>query len=511
LLKPFEQSALAQLAIFHGGCTLEAAEAVIDLEAFEDEPWVMDTVEALVDHSLLRRTEPLPGHSRYRMLESVREYATQKMGDDAAPVSLRHAQYFATFGSEEFVDSLDTHGGVQRCQKLRLEMENLVASVERAIAASEWELAAYCSLAVGAVFMLKGPLLDGIALLSGVPSERLASRLRARLLVQNGHLLHFSGQTPKALTHFEQALSIHREVGDRRAEGLVLGNLGGLHHEKGKVAEALTHYERSLAIAREVGNRRNEGHVLSKLGTLHKEQGRIAEALTHFEQAIAIAREVGNRRSECVVLGNLGGLHLEHGRIAEALTHYEQALAIAREVGDRRSEGLGLAGLGVLHQDQGRIAEALTHYEQAIAIQREMGNRRNEGVVLGNLGDLLYNDGDLSAAEQHLQQAIEIGDENFPAAAGAFRGTLALIRVENGALDEARALLERGDSQLRGVYALELAKLLCKRARVEQLAGDATAGSAALAEADTIAEEMQTGPDSDLGQELTKARTALAD
>ena len=98
----------------------------------------------------------------------------------------------------------------------------------------------------------------------------------------------------------------------------------------------------------------------------------------------------------------------------------------------------------------------------------------------------------------------------MPAAAACFRGILALIRCKSGAFDEARALLEKGDSQLRGVHAAELAKLLCKSARVEQLAGDTSAASTALAEAETIAETTEAGPDSDLGQELSKARTALA-
>jgi tetratricopeptide (TPR) repeat protein len=140
-----------------------------------------------------------------------------------------------------------------------------------------------------------------------------------------------------------------------------------------------------------------------------------------------------------------------------------------------------------------------------------MGDRRIEGFDLGNLGDLLYETGDFSAAKQHLQQAIEIGDETLPVAAAAFRGTLALISAESGALDEARTLLERGDSQLRGVHAPELAKLLCQRAQVEQLAGDNTAASAALSEAEAIVEELKLTPESSLAQQVSEARATLPD
>jgi tetratricopeptide (TPR) repeat protein len=198
------------------------------------------------------------------------------------------------------------------------------------------------------------------------------------------------------------------------------------------------------------------------------------------------------------------------GQMAKALTHCEQAIVIAREVGGRRGEGRALNNLGNVHLDQGRITEALTHYERAIAIAREVGDRRTEGINCGSLGVILHQNDDMLGADQHLQQAIEICDEALPPAAGDFRGTLALIRAESGALDEARTLFEKGDSQLRGVDAFELAKLLCVRAQVEQLAGDTGAASAALAEAETIAEEIRAGADSDLSQELTKARTALA-
>jgi predicted ATPase/serine/threonine protein kinase/Tfp pilus assembly protein PilF len=471
LLKPSEQSALAQLAIFRGGCTIEAAESVIDLERFDDAPWVVDTLQSLVDQSLLRRLEPLEGHSRYRMLESVREYAAGKLIDQTAAMGLRHAQYFATFGSEKFLDSLDSHGGVQRRERLALEIENLVAAAEGAIAAGQPDTAAWCGLAAGAIFELKGPYLDGVALLNRVPAENLEPELQALLILRRGVLLWHAGQIPAAAQHYEQ----------------------------------------SLAISRGAGNRSVEGRALAMLGILRFRQSKTAEALEAYEQALIAFRKIGNRRFESRLLHNLGLMHSTAGRPAKALAYYEQALVMTRETGDRRHKGLILGNLGLLHVQLGQTTEALTYYELALDTARETGNRRTEGIILGNLGDLRYNRGESHAAEQYLQHAIEIGDEVFPADAGCFRSTLALVCAEKGAVDEARILLEKGDSKLRGDEPSELAILLCRRARVEQLAGDASAASAALAEAETIAAELEVGPDSELGQELSKARTALAD
>ncbi|HCP48183.1 MAG TPA: hypothetical protein DIU15_19245, partial [Deltaproteobacteria bacterium] len=165
--------------------------------------------------------------------------------------------------------------------------------------------------------------------------------------------------------------------------------------------------------------------------------------------------------------------------------------------------------LASLYREQGRISEALEHYHQALAIARERGDRRSECVNVGNLGDLFLSQGDQLSAEAYLQDAIAVGDETWPVAAGAFRGSLALIRAQNEAFEEARILLAQGERQLRGVYKLELGKLLCKKAQVEHLAGEPTGAATALAEAQAIASELNVTPESELGQTLATARSVV--
>jgi len=472
---------------------------------------VMDVVEALVDHSLLRRVEPHPGHVRYRMLESIREYAAEKLGEEMARTALRHVQHFASFGDEAYAYSLDTHGGVQRRRVLALELENLLAGVDAGLAAGKPEGAAGCALAGSEVFEMHGPFSEGIALLRRVSGQSVRPATQARVFLETGLLLNYAGHPTEALEHHSQALAIAREVGDRRNEGMALGNVAGLDRKRRRIPEALEHYNQSLAIARDLGDRRGEGHNLGSLAVFHRDQGRIPEALAHLQQALAIHREVGNRRSEGLNLGNLAILHHQQGRIPEALEHFHQALAITREVGNRQGEGSTLGNLALLHHEQGRIPDALEHYNQALAIAREVGNRANEGITLGNLGDVLFSQNNLTAAEAHLRAAIGICDEAWPLAAGAFRGSLALIRAQQGAFDEARALLDRGEPQVRGVYKLELGKLLCKKAWVEHLAGDPAAAAAALAEAEAIDIELGAGPTAELGQLLTQARAAISE
>ncbi len=352
---------------------------------------------------------------------------------------------------------------MERRKLLAFELDNLLAGVDAALVSGELEVAAGCALAGAELFEMHGPFSDGIALLERVSGRSLFRGTQGRLFRKTGWLLHMAGRHTEALEHYEQALAIAREVGDRRGEGITLGNLA----------------------------------------PLHRAQGRLPEATEHYKRALAIAREVGDRRSEGVTLGNLFWLGYEQGRIPE---EREQALAIACEVGDRRNEGIILGNLGWLHREQGRIPEALEHYKQALAVAREVGNRRSEGAALGNLGDLLLSQGDLLSAGSRLREAIAISDQAFLVGAGAFRGSLALIRARQGAFDEARSLLVQGEAQLRSVHKPELGKLLCKKARVEHLAGDLDAAAAALNAAEALAVELSLSADSELGQALAVAR-----
>ena len=506
LLAPDEQATLLQLSVFRGGCTLEAAEAVVDLSAFDHEPWVMDTVEALVDMSLLRREEPREGYVRFRMFESIQAYAAEKLGNERTGALLRHATHFATFDQKE---SLYSHGSVEQRRRRALDLDNLIAGVESALAVGEPELAAHCGLAAFPVLRSNGPVATGAAIFETLSAQPLAHPSRAIVRSYEMYFAMVAGRPSDALLHGEHSLAMYRKAGDRRGEGRILANLGSLHVSLGHMADAVKYVEESLAIHQEVDDRVSENIAHGNLGILNRERGHPTQALANFEAALALSREMGNLLSEGMDLNRLGIFHMDHGRLEEASKHYEQAIVVSRKVGSRRGEGIVLGNFGILRMNQGRLEEATTHYEQAITIHREVGNLLDEALVVGQLATLLYYTGDFPVAEGHLQRAIEILDRIRPAAAGDCRGTLALIRADGGDLEAARALLQEGDAQLRGKSRRELAKLLSKRARVELLAGERAAASAALAEAEAIVEKLQVAGDSEVGQEISRAREAL--
>ncbi len=589
LLKPWEQAALAQCSVFRGGFDVEAAEAIVELESFDEAPWAVDVVTVLLDHSLLRVGEPIPGSERFGLYESIRVYASEKLQDQgpeaAASLKSRHAAYYSGLGRQEHIDSLYTHGGAEVRRKLLLELDNLSGAVEASLAANQLGTASLCTVATAVVSAMTGPFLERASLVGRVlDSDGLAPHDRARLLLAYGRLLRLGGLASDAATAYESSLVIARSLGarpiegevlkalglvrfnqgriqeaeefthaalecfralgSRRAEASLLSDLGALDRSQGRLQEALKHQEAALVLAREVGSRHVEAVALSNLGNLHMDQGHPQEAeqyytealsmqrelgdrqmegvvhgclavlcreqgrpeggLEHCLRGLSISREVGDRRNEGILLCSLGILHIEQGHVQQAMEAYQKALALNREVGDRRSEGNVLGTLALLHGRQGRIDQAVELHEASLAVAREVGNPHGEGLQLGNLGDLLLGEGDLDGAEPRLEEAIGICDSAWPAAAGAFRGSLALIRAERGQLDEARALLAQGEEQTRGIYAFELAKLLCKRAQIEQEAGEFERAQAARSEAEALAVELVVGPESELARLLSK-------
>ena len=523
LLTPWEQAALAQCSVFEGGFTLDAAEAVFDLSGWLDAPAAMDAVQALVDKSLLRTWNRAEA-GRYDLEEphfgmylSIHEYAAEKLlasgpGTQRA-ADERHGRHFARFGTEEALDALSRHGGVRRRRALALELDNLVSACHRAIRRGDGETAVATYRAAWAVLDLQGPFALGATLGAQVLAlDGMAAPLRATALVTRAVVSWRAGRMEETAAWLGQALTLAREVRDRRLEGSVLGYFGHIYREQGRMDDAREHLTAALSIAREVGDRPAEGPLLGSLGNLHLEQGRIEEARAHYEANLAIAREVGNRSVEGMMLGNLGNLYHEQGRTEEARAHYEANLAIAREVGNRRSEGIALGNLGNQLSEAGRIEEARAPCEAALAIARELGHRRHEGSVLGILGHLHFEQGRMEEARAHCGQARaihhEVGDRRFE---GINLRALAGIFLQQGRIGAAKVALSDAETLLKQVgNPIELAKTQCTRGRVEVASGELDLARAALAEAETVAAALGAGPDSELGHEIEKLRQALA-
>ncbi len=183
-------------------------------------------------------------------------------------------------------------------------------------------------------------------------------------LARLGLCAHGTGALDEAKALYTEALDLATSHGDARAEADVRKDLGSLCLQQGRFDEARAHYEDALA-CNSGGDRRLEGIVLGNLALLTQEQGDLDGALGFFRRAIAALRTLGDRPFEAHLVGYLAGLHHERGDLDEARTTYRQAIAMLREAGDIRLEGLFLAALGALEAASGDLGRAANAFEEA--------------------------------------------------------------------------------------------------------------------------------------------------
>ena len=501
LLSPAEKAALAQLSVFEGGFTLEAAEAVLDLSGAGETPWIVDAIHALVDKSFVR---PCDG-DRFDLLVSVQAYAAEHLqtpgrfagsGPTAMTAAqLRHVRWFGALGPARAIEG--------RCA----DLDNLVTACRRAEAQGDGDSAAGALEGAWAALSLHGPFRTGVDLAEEVCAlPGLGDRAAARALMTMADARVTLGNPGPAHALYESALARARAAGDRRCEALIGERIGVLLGYEGRTQEARAQYTSAARMARELGDRDLELLAINGLGGTAFAEGRMDEAQLHYEQALALAREVGDRRMQGNVLGNLGNVHTEAGRMSDAVARSEEALALARATGHRKLESSTLCNLGMMYAVLDRLPQAHAALGAALVEARELGHVRLESVVLCNLGIVLERMSRTDEARAHFRSALEITQAlRDPRFEGQYLGYLGLLHARQGEHDEARRCLESGEALLRKAadrYAL--AVLLAGRAEFHHRAGEEASAAESLAAAEAIAIEVGAGPASELGLALAR-------
>ncbi len=234
------------------------------------------------------------------------------------------------------------------------------------------------------------------------PQPSQAGLLYARLAYSCNTL----GKKEEALKYFVQALTLYRQIGDRKEEFEILNSLGSICADLGNRGDACKYIEEALVLSKEIGDHKEEAAVLNNLGKLCSLLGKREEALYYYQLALKMMREVDDQYGEGVVLNNLGKVYGDLGKQEEALSYYQQALDRRRQLADRWGEGVTLNNLGGFYDEWGNKVEALRCYQQALEIKRQLTDRWGEGVTLHNLGRLYDEWGDSVEALRWYQSAL---------------------------------------------------------------------------------------------------------
>lgn len=487
LLLQEERSALAQLSVFEGGFTIEAAEAVVAAPFGRPAILPLDLLQSLVDKSFVREVSD----DRFDLLQSVQEYGGQHLRSDgrfegsgpigALETEIRHSLYYGGFSELEVT--------ARGC----MDLDNVSIACRRAAQHGDCTSAARTLALAWSALELRGPFrlgLDLALLVSAMPG--LPMSLGAGALLIKGRALRALGRISEAAASFELALGAAREINDRRSESEALSKLGSLKTNAGQLEEASTHFHAGLALARAIGNRTLECELLNGLGTLHNSMGRIDAALSDYEQALDVARRLGNRRWEGGVLGNLGNVYYNEGRIGEARGAYDAGLVIAMELGNRQWEANTRCNLGLLDHLEGDHGGARRTLERSLQVARDIGYARLEAIVLCNLGMVESAADDPRIARRHFEGALSVsnalGDNLLH---GQTLGYLGLLCSRQGELAEGRLYLQRGQALLEATDdESSLAVFHCNAAQSFLISGDLEGAGSSLGSANAIARRM---------------------
>jgi serine/threonine protein kinase/predicted ATPase len=457
LLTPPEQAALAQLSVFRGGFTPDSAVEVLDLTAFAVAPLRLEVVAALHRKSLLTHTvaPELPRELRLGMLESVHEFAMQKLelGHGTAGARARHATHVLEIGQQSLA-KLGTERTEEGMNELIVERQNLTEVFERALSTlpptRESAHAALRSLSVlEPIIVRTGPYASHLALLDdalrvgrsvGVDAETLAIGLR-----QRGNAWRVRGRLTQAVEELTQSLTLARTTQNPSLLARVLTDLAVARFVSGNVDTALEGLEEALTLARQVDDRATLIETLAYAGIVRVARHEPVEAIVACDEALPLAREQGDRLNEARILGTMGSIFQDQGRLELAHAFLKDAVTRCQTIREVRLQGYFLGKLAHLQLERGELSRSYTTLQEALGLLSEVGDVRHEGLFLTYLASLEAVRGHSDAARTAIGSAkVRLDSVKDPLllTALALRNMTVELKAANASRTEAQALLD---------------------------------------------------------------------
>lgn len=404
MLAPGEQVLLQRLGVFIGGFDLGAVEAVCAAEPL-DPLDMLDLLAALADKSLLLAEPDGSGGTRYRMLDTLREYAREKLqatGGLPGTAAAHAAHYFglAKAGRQGLM-------GPQQAQwvaRLEAEHENLRAAAALALAGgTDPFIAVKMAVALQGFWILRGYVPEGRALVDAalaLPAVQAAPMAQAHALYVGAALAGVSGDSALAQRLLTDCLTLRRQLGHPVEVAATLSTRALARLQAGDTEGALADEGEALALFTAAGDRVGMAIGRLHLGQFQRALGCSDAARSHFGAALELALAIGHREVQAEAELGLGDCHFDDGDAVAAQAAWQRALAVAREAGDRRGATLAAHAMGRAALHARRLDEAQTLLGQAAADCRAQDMH---AVLLDVLDDLVR----LAAAQGRHAQALQ--------------------------------------------------------------------------------------------------------
>ena len=382
LLDDSEQVLLRRLAVF-SGWSLEMAEQICadaDLPAAA----VLDLIASLVDKSLVVVEPEALGQTRYRLLDTIRDYAAQRLADagEVAAIRarlrdyvLRVVEHNAAIGMALIPAPWSARVDVFR--RYDVDADNALGVLDQCLADGDAETGLRVCTAIRPCWLVRGSYAEGgewFDSFLGFAASRVPAGVRGPALIGRAQLA-LSSDPAGAESWARAGLELCRVAGGEVWTAVALNLLAEITLHTGRPAEAEALAGEALSLARSVGDRLSEGYALGTRAAAVAYRGSLREAQQLAEAAIAVMREIDHQWGVARTLLGLGELARLRGDADAARRSYLEALPVLREIDSRPETARCLAGLGRLAMDQGSIAQAREHLAESIRLSHATGAR----------------------------------------------------------------------------------------------------------------------------------------
>jgi len=459
LLPPAEQILFRRLAIFVGGWTLEAAESVCShaLTALSASSTVLrsddilNLMEQLINKSLVIREEG-QSESRYRMLETMRQYANEKLVESGESDALRDKQldYFLSL-AETAAPHLIRTEQLEWLAQLDADYENLRAALEWALSKETAELSLRLCAALGRYWYMRTFLLEGSKWLKSAlskisPTSTQAEKAaRVKALYEDAELAEQLDDLERMKTSAEKSFALAQEVSDKRDIAIARFEVANAFYRRGEDEKALplleqSHAEfqelndpywqlnsykwlseilarqgklkysektiRALELARKGGERLNLAEALFQYGARLYSLNRLDESIKCVEEADALFKQIGsNLNTTSFAFAAFAWLN---GNYIEAESYYMEMQERFGLIGEKNQRSAMIAFLGSLAMEQGNLDQAQAYFEEALATAREIDSKAFMAERLAELGITFYLQGTIEKCRQNFKEGISV-------------------------------------------------------------------------------------------------------
>jgi predicted ATPase/class 3 adenylate cyclase len=463
LLGEEEQMLFRRLSVAVGGCTLQAAEAVCNFEflilnpelshtessiknsklRIQDSIDVLGGLESLLDKSLVRQEEQEDGEPRFYMLETIREYASERLAEsgEVAAVSRCHAEFFLAL-AEEAAPQLYRSGQLEWLDRLELEHDNLRAALDWLTRQEEVQIALRLAGSLSHFWWVRGYLTEGRKWLEDVCRLSAAEGNQTREYVMALHglamLCRNLGDLSCMAIYSEESVRIARQIGDELRLAWALGMRAVLQLLRGEMAAAHATIEESVSLFGKLGTDEwGRASGLLRFGIVLNGQRQYELAHSKLQEGLEIFRRFGDRWGTAQALNLMGDLARMQNDYGQAERLYEESLQLYRQMGMKRDIPASLHNLGHVALATSDSSRAREFFTESLLLHRELGNKHGVAECLAGLAGVAGKLGQpvraarLFAASSALRQVI--GVPMWAAEMADYERNLSIARAE---LDE---------------------------------------------------------------------------